>query len=204
MVIWFLRGLVIAIIFGIPAGAIGALTIQRTLKSGFTTGFLTGMGSTAADVLYACVGAFGLTMVSDFLTAHQKPVGIVCGLLIIGIGLYILLRKDERQVHDMPVTATTNWRAFLSSFAVAIINPATVITFITAFAGLGFTRVPDMISGMSLVLGIGVGTTLWWLALAGLTSWIKTRMSVRWLTRAAKGMSLLMIAFGLWSVIRVM
>ena len=32
---YFLRGLLIGLVFGVPAGAIGALTIQRTLEKGF-------------------------------------------------------------------------------------------------------------------------------------------------------------------------
>ena len=77
--IWFLRGLAIAVIFGLPAGAIGVLTIQRTLKSGFGTGFATGLGSTAADMLYAYMGVFSVTLVSGFLTAHQRVIGAVSG-----------------------------------------------------------------------------------------------------------------------------
>ena len=32
---YFLRGLLIGLVFGVPAGAIGALTIRRTLEKGF-------------------------------------------------------------------------------------------------------------------------------------------------------------------------
>ena len=32
---YFFRGLLIGLVFGVPAGAIGALTIQRTLEKGF-------------------------------------------------------------------------------------------------------------------------------------------------------------------------
>ena len=42
------KGMLIGLIFGVPAGAIGALTIGRTLEKGFAAGFLTGMGSSAA------------------------------------------------------------------------------------------------------------------------------------------------------------
>lgn len=45
---YFCKGLLIGLIFGVPAGAIGALTIGRTLEKGFFAGFLTGMGSSAA------------------------------------------------------------------------------------------------------------------------------------------------------------
>lgn len=32
---YFLQGLLIGLVFGVPAGAIGALTIQRTVEKGF-------------------------------------------------------------------------------------------------------------------------------------------------------------------------
>ena len=51
---YLIRGLLIGLIFGVPAGAIGALTIQRTLNGGFSAGLTTGLGSSAADLLYAC------------------------------------------------------------------------------------------------------------------------------------------------------
>lgn len=54
------KGLLIGLIFGVPAGAIGALTIGRTLEKGFAAGFLTGMGSSAADLIYSCVGCLAL------------------------------------------------------------------------------------------------------------------------------------------------
>ena len=58
MLMFFLRGMLIGLVFGVPAGAIGVLTIQRTLDRGFLAGLLTGLGSSAADLLYSCVAAF--------------------------------------------------------------------------------------------------------------------------------------------------
>ena len=60
---YLMRGILI----GLPVGAVGALTVQRTWNSGIRSGLLTGLGSSAADCCYACVGAFGLTLISDFL-----------------------------------------------------------------------------------------------------------------------------------------
>ena len=64
---YFLRGLLIGLVFGVPAGAIGALTIQRALDRGFFAGLVTGAGSSAADLIYSCIGVFGITVISDFL-----------------------------------------------------------------------------------------------------------------------------------------
>ena len=87
---YFCKGLLIGLIFGVPAGAIGALTIGRTLEKGFFAGFLTGMGSSAADLIYSCVGVFGITVVSDFLSARQNTLQVIGGMLILLFGFGIL------------------------------------------------------------------------------------------------------------------
>ena len=97
---YLIRGLLIGLIFGVPAGAIGALTIQRTLNSGFTAGLMTGLGSSAADILYACVGVFGVTLVSDFLTRSQRPIRLLGGLLIVALGVHIFRQKPQRQQQE--------------------------------------------------------------------------------------------------------
>ncbi len=71
---YFLRGLLIGLVFGVPAGAIGALTIQRTLEKGFFSGLITGAGSSAADLIYSCVGVCG------DLNAYQG-IALIAGIL---------------------------------------------------------------------------------------------------------------------------
>ena len=68
---YLLKGLVIGVVFGVPAGVVGILSIQRVLTQGAFAGFLTGIGSSAADIFYACVGVFGLTFISDILLKHH-------------------------------------------------------------------------------------------------------------------------------------
>ena len=73
---YLLKGLVIGVVFGVPAGVVGILSIQRVLTQGAFAGFLTGIGSSAADIFYACVGVFGLTFISDILLKHQSTICI--------------------------------------------------------------------------------------------------------------------------------
>ncbi len=67
---YLLKGVLTGIVFDVPVGAIGALAIQHTLSHGFRAGFVTGLGSSAADLLYACVGVFGLTAIFDMLLRY--------------------------------------------------------------------------------------------------------------------------------------
>lgn len=66
-----LKGIAIGLLFGVPAGAVGALTVQRTMERGYQAGLLTGLGSSVVDCFYACIGAFGLTILSEFLLKYQ-------------------------------------------------------------------------------------------------------------------------------------
>lgn len=56
---YLLKGILIGLLFGLPVGAVGALTVQRTWRLGVKAGLLTGLGSSVADCFYACVGALG-------------------------------------------------------------------------------------------------------------------------------------------------
>lgn len=84
---YLLRGILIGILFGLPVGAIGALTVQRTWSLGAKAGLLTGLGSSVADCFYACASAFGLTLISDFLLRFQGIITALGGILILVMGL---------------------------------------------------------------------------------------------------------------------
>ncbi len=199
---YVVRGVLIGLIFGVPAGAIGALTIQRTLEKGFLAGFLTGVGSSAADLLYSAVGIFGIAIISDFLTAYQNAFQVVGGVFIVILGI-LILRKKER-VAAVQETKGNLVFCFLSSFGTAIMNPATILSFMVAFAAFeirGDLGVPE---GTGLALGILVGTLGWWLVLSGGVSLFRERITDRiykWLNRI---LGSFMAAFGVIMILRAM
>ena len=197
---WFLRGLIVAIIFGVPAGAIGALTIHRSLQSGFVAGFVTGLGSTAADVIYACLGVFSVSVISEVLLAHQNAIRMVGGVFIILLGIGIFCKKGERL---QSANAEARLPAcFATSFAVAIANPATILSFITAFAVLGIEEKPSTFDGIQLVIGIALGTTAWWAVLAGITSIFQQRMTAHAMKILHMILGVFLMLFGLYAVVR--
>lgn len=93
---FFLKGLAVGLLFGMPVGAVGALTVQRILKFGPGAGILSGMGSSVADCIYACIGVFGLSFLSDCLLQNQEVIHILGGILILFMGVGII-RKKQRQ-----------------------------------------------------------------------------------------------------------
>lgn len=199
---YLIRGILIGLVFGVPAGAIGALTVQRTLRSGFAAGLATGLGSSAADLLYACVGVFGVTLVSDFLLAHQRVISLIGGGLICVLGIGIFCQKAAQTIEQSKPTRLSV--CFLSSFSIAIANPATILSFLMAFAAFQITGTQTPGQGAQLICGILVGTVCWWSALAGLVSLFRRRVTagiMQWLNRF---LGLAMVAFGVFMLVRGM
>ena len=161
------KGILIGLIFGLPVGAVGAMTVQRTWEHGIKAGLLTGMGSSAADCIYAGIGAFGLTVVSDFLLKYQTVIHLAGGMMILLMGLGLLLRKAETaQIPEVPGM----FKMFLSAFAVGITNPAAILTFLFAFSWFGIAGDNTKAGGWPVVLGVFVGTYLWWGGLAAVAA----------------------------------
>ncbi len=157
------KGILIGLIFGVPVGAVGAMTVQRTWEHGIKAGLLTGMGSSIADCIYAAIGAFGLTIISDFLLQHQTAIHLVGGTIVLFMGIRLLFRKGE--VTEVPAVSG-KVRMFLSSFVVGITNPAAILTFLFAFSWFGIAGNNTKGSGWLVVLGVFIGTYFWWGGLA--------------------------------------
>lgn len=192
--IYLIKGILIGLIFGVPAGAVGAMCVQRTLQSGMKSGIITGLGSSAADCFYAIVGAFGITIISDFLTRFQTPINIVGGLLILTMGISTLLKKQS--VTTVSETKFGYGKMFLTSFSVGITNPAAVLTFLFSFSYFGINGKLGAADGAALVAGVFCGTLIWWLTLSAIAQKIKDKHGEKGFARLGKIFGLIMIGFG--------
>ncbi|OZG63364.1 lysine transporter LysE [Bifidobacterium lemurum] len=200
-------GLMIGLLFGVPVGAVGALVVQRTLSRGFLAGLLTGSGSSVADCLYAGVGAFGLTFVSDCLLRWRTPISVVGGLLMAAMGVASLMRRREGEAGSSAgrmrgdSTRTRDMGMFASALAVGVTNPAAILGFLFAFSCFGIAGPLDLAQGVSLVAGILAGTMLWWLALAGLAAVLRERCTPATVARMERCFAVLVALIGIGIVI---
>lgn len=193
---YLLKGILIGLLFGMPIGAVGTMTFQRTLNYGYKAGLLTGLGSSAADCLYACVGAFGLTLISDFLLKYQTVINILGSILIFVMGLSLIIRKKKAEdPQEQQKQATGKAKMFVTSFAVGITNPAAILTFLFAFSYLGISGIMGWNNGILLVVGVFIGTYVWWGALTAAVSLIKRKTRNCSLNRANKVFGVILILF---------
>lgn len=166
-----LKGLILGFCIAAPIGPVGLLCIRRTLQSGFFAGVSSGMGAAFADAFYASVAAFGLTMISDSLAEFRIQIRILGGLLLLLMALKMLLSKPI--TGNRKVTHRGLFGNLLTSFLITMTNPATIISFIAIFAGIGLIT-SDRYEAAMLVSGVLLGSSSWWVLLSSFIANVRT------------------------------
>jgi len=196
----FLTGSVIGFSIAAPVGPVGALTIRRTLTEGRATGVVTGLGAATADAAYGAVAAFGLTFITGFLVAQQGWLRGAGGIFLLYLGVAIFLARPA------PLVGWQRASGLLSAYGTTVLltlsNPTTIFSFLGIFAGLGLRDIAsDYATASVFVLGVFLGSTLWWLILSFGTGLLRPRLddnALRWVNRVSGAM---IVAFGVYVLV---
>jgi len=162
-----LRGILIGFSIAAPVGPIGVLCIRRTLNDGRAIGFASGMGAATADAFYGCVAAFGLTLVSDFLIGQKFLLSLIGGLFLIALGIKTFTSCPADSSSPDSPRGRGLIAAYASTLFLTLTNPATILSFLVIFAGLGIVNeTRNSFAAFVLVIGVFIGSALWWLTLS--------------------------------------
>lgn len=200
MFIAFLKGMLVSLAFGIPAGPIGVLTIQKTVKYGFKAGLITGLGSVIADIFYAGIGVFGVHLIQDFMLRHQRILSLCGALIILGLGIWIVMTRTRP-----PKTVSSTGSAaagFLSSMAIGLSNPATILAFFVAFSTFGVAEGLGLAGSLTLLAGVVAGAVLWWTLLAAAVVKWKSRMTEKFYQNLKLCCGIGLLLFGVGIIIK--
>jgi threonine/homoserine/homoserine lactone efflux protein len=191
----FVRGLLLGFSIAAPVGPIGVLCIRRTLADGRLAGFCSGLGAATADATYGAVAAMGLTAISSALVNRQDWLRLIGGVFLCYLGW--------RTLRTMPATraAETLQRGrgllgmYASTLGLTLTNPTTILSFAAVFAGMGFAGRDSggTLTAVLLVLGVFLGSGVWWLILSGGVALARERftpraMALAWVNRLSGGL----------------
>ncbi len=198
---FFIKGIMIGFSIAAPVGPIGILTIKRSLAHGPGAGFATGLGAATADAVYGCVAGFGLTVISNLLFGFQTGLLLAGGLFLCGLGISTLKQKSFEQAKDTPLFKGYI-PAYLSAFFLTLTNPTTIMAFMAIFAGLGLGATANG-SALSLVIGVFLGSCLWWMMLTFGVGQLKQKLNAGFLEWVNRSAGLVLLVFGVWALIRL-
>ena len=197
---FLLRGLIIGFCIAAPVGPIGVLCIRRTLAEGRASGLVSGLGAATADAIYGCIAGFGLTFISSILISQQGWLRLIGGGFLCYLGLKTFLAKPAEQAASAGGNGLVG--AYASTFFLTLTNPMTILSFAAVFAGLGVASASgNYVSAGALVLGVFMGSALWWLILSGGVGMFRARFNphgLRWVNRVS---GVIITGFGLFALL---
>ncbi len=197
---FWLRGIVLGFSIAAPVGPMAVLCIRRTLANGRVAGLITGLGVATADTIYGFIAAFGLTFIANFLIGQQLWIRLIGGGFLCYLGLKTLLSEPAERSASTVSTGLVG--AYLSALLLTLTNPATILSFVALFAGLGVGSTSgDYGAAALIVLGVFTGSALWWLILSGGVGLFRAkfdRTAMRWVNRLS---GLVIIMLGLLNLV---
>lgn len=196
------QGIVLGFAIAAPVGPIGLLCIRRTIQHGPLMGFFTGFGAAIADTIYGAIAAFGVSTALSFLRGHEIAFQLVGGIFLIIVAVRTFRQEpaaEEREVDSAPDSKT--WiGGFMTGLSLTLTNPATIMAFIAIFAGFGLGGTLSRIEASTLVLGVFIGASLWWMTLSLSVAAVRHRISDRGLVMLNHCTGVALAAFGLWAL----
>lgn len=182
---FFMKGLILGFSIAAPVGPIGILCIRRTLAEGRMPGFISGLGAATADALYGCIAGFGLTFISSFLIHQLGWFQMIGGAFLCYLGVRAFLSKPTDRLASEKGKGLGS--AYASTFFLTLTNPMTILAFAAIFAGLGVaSESQDYVTAGMLVMGVFLGSTLWWVILSSGVGLFRKKFdpgALRWVNR---------------------
>jgi putative LysE/RhtB family amino acid efflux pump len=207
--ILFLKAVFAGFIVAVPIGAVGALCLRRSFQGRWFLAIVAGLGAAAADSVLAAAAVFGLSLVTHFLVDNTGPVRLVGGLFLVCLGAQ-MIRKREISLSDAPMPMSTelrSWwkmiRALSTGFVLTIVNPATFLAFVGVFAGFGLLDAHPL-GGWAdtlIVVGVFVGSLLWWTTLTVVASAVRRHAPLRIVAIVNSVLGLIVLVIGVAALV---
>lgn len=193
----FGQSMLIGLSIAAPVGQIGVLAIQRTLDHGRAAGLATGLGAALADAVYGAIGAFGVAGLITWLLGLKLWLGLFGGGFLLWLAWRIAKQAPVRGSGHPPPPGTL-LRYVSGTFLLTLSNPTTILAFMAVFGALAGGA--PVISPWVMVLGVLVGSALWWLILSTGVAWLRHRFDERWQRAINLCSAALLAAMGLWQL----
>jgi threonine/homoserine/homoserine lactone efflux protein len=193
-------GVIMGLIAAVPIGPVNLICIRRTFAFGPVNGFMSGLGAALGDGVFAAITGFGLTWVAQLIEGYAPIIELIGGAMLVWFGWRTFIAPPMTKMEDgAPEGATNLARAMLSTFALTVTNPATLLAFTAMFASLGGLAggAGSFADASFVVAGVVGGSAGWWLILTTVIGLFHTRIDEKAMRAINKGSGILVGIFGL-------
>ncbi|MCD6332152.1 MAG: LysE family transporter [Bacteroidales bacterium] len=189
-----LVGLGLGWIGSIGLGPVTLLVVNRSLHKGWASGYLSGMGASVSDTLYASVAAFGITLLINIIQEYSGWFRLLIAVTLFLIGLFLIFSKPRQNGVHGPSSSKNLWRDFATTLLLSLSNPIMVVVYLGLFGFFNIISEPGTpVRILFLLTGILLGANAYWFTLAHLIHRLRVRLKADFLRKVN-----LVIGLSMW------
>lgn len=202
MIHTFLLGILTGFCLSIPIGPINLTVIRESLHHHFRRGFLIGLGGVAADTFYCAMAFLGFSSLLDELTFLWPFLQFAGGIVVLLVGFRYFSNPQQKYRQPAKMTGKSKTyfhKAFPLGFFMGISNFSLFIL----WGGVNTLLVSNgwidlhYSALVACVLGISIGSIVWFALIAALVSKMNHQISPRTIAWITQGCGILLIFFGI-------
>lgn len=193
----FWRGILAGLSVSVIIGPIGILIVQKTVNKDWLSGFMSGLGASLSDMIYAGVAALSLGFIINYVHEHRLMFDILATLVLTILGINIYKKNPIKDVRHFRQKGTSYLSDMLSTFMYTIPNPLVIFVMLAIFAKFNVQIESGNWEEMTvLLLGVLVGANSWWLTFTNIVSIFRNKFNLRvlWWFNKIAGSVVVMIA----------
>ena len=171
MVIDMLKGFLVGICASAPIGPIAILVVQKSLSKGHMAGFVSGLGASVVDTLYAFIAIFALAFAQKLIETHQNLIFLTGGVVLACLGVMMAFSNPFRKMKNEE-DSNVSPKDFGQAVAMGLSNPMAIFVMFTLFAFFGLAdSAPHNWRVTPIILSVSAGSVTYWFTV----SWMLSR-----------------------------
>ncbi|MBO5807943.1 MAG: LysE family transporter [Bacteroidales bacterium] len=181
-----LKGFAVGMCASAPIGPIAILVVQKSLSKGHKAGFVSGLGASVVDTLYASVAIFALAFAQRFIEDHQSLILLAGGVVLIAVGISMAFSDPFRKL-KADGGSSVSPKDFGQAVALGLSNPMAIFIMFTLFAFFGLADdSPHTWKVTPIILAVSTGSVTYWFCMSWLLSRFRGNFKMRtilWISR---------------------
>ena len=174
------KGFLIGVVVSAPLGPVGVLCIQRTLNKGRWYGFVTGIGASISDTIYALITGYGMSFVFDYVNKNLLFLQLFGCALLLAFGIYTFRSNPVKSIRPSSGKKGTYLHNCVTAFFITFSNPLIIFLYIALFARFAFVSEGVLVfEAVSGYLAIIVGALTWWFGITYFVNKVRTQFDLR-------------------------
>ncbi len=186
MIVDMLKGFLVGVCASAPVGPIAILVVQKSLSKGHKAGFVSGLGASVVDTIYAFIAIFALAFAQKLIDAHQNLIFLAGGIVLAVVGLTMALSDPFRKMKADGAPSVSP-KDFGQALAMGLSNPMAIFVMFTLFAFFGLAdEAPHNWRVTPIILSVSAGSVTYWFSISWLLSRFRKSFkmnTILWISR---------------------